>query len=346
MVYSRILDDIKTCINLGVPERVPIFALGEQFDVRMYGITYAEYTENPEKMANCHIEIVRRFGYDWIYLNPDDYIEFEPLGIKTTRMENIPRTAYEYLPPTWNTVKDLRLPNPKKDGRMPDFLKVIRKVKKELGNTVCVTGRVAAPFSSVALLYGINETLKLIYKNPELIEKTAKFFVELQTMWGKAQIKAGADAIWLGDCVASSHFISPKHYLEFAAKEAQEVSESLKKEGTFIFYHAGEDALPHIKIMADPGFSCLNIGEGIDIKEVKEAVGNRVCLMGNLDPIKVLQYGTTKEVEEETKRIMKIGKKNGGYIFNTGEGIPRDTPEENVRTMIQTAKKHSSYQAI
>ena len=36
---------------------------------------------------------------------------------------------------------------------------------------------------------------------------------------------------------------------------------------------------------------------------------------------------------------MHAGMRNGGYIFNSEEGIPYQTPEENVRIMMQTAKQ-------
>ena len=44
MAYSGVINDVRICVNLSIPQRVPIFALGEQFNVRMHGITYAEYT--------------------------------------------------------------------------------------------------------------------------------------------------------------------------------------------------------------------------------------------------------------------------------------------------------------
>jgi len=48
MAYSGVLEDIQTCINLGIPQKVPVFALAELFNVRMAGITYEEYTYNME----------------------------------------------------------------------------------------------------------------------------------------------------------------------------------------------------------------------------------------------------------------------------------------------------------
>ena len=34
MAYYGVLDDIRTCVNLGVPKRVHFFGITEEFDVR------------------------------------------------------------------------------------------------------------------------------------------------------------------------------------------------------------------------------------------------------------------------------------------------------------------------
>ena len=35
-MYTDLLDDVRTCVNLGVPKKVPVFALSEEFDVKWY----------------------------------------------------------------------------------------------------------------------------------------------------------------------------------------------------------------------------------------------------------------------------------------------------------------------
>lgn len=343
MAYSGVLEDIRKCINLNIPEKVPVFAISEGFDVRMYDLTYAEYTYNAKKMASCRIDAVKRFDYDWSCGWPDDYVEIEPLGVKLKGGENIPLTACEPLEASWKTLSSLKIPDFQKDGRMPAYLDVLNKIKKELSDTICLTGRVSAPFSSAGLLYGIREALELMIDNPELLRKTMDFCIELQIGWGKAQIAAGADAIWLGDCLASSGFISPRHYTEFALEEARKISHALKESGAIVFYHAGEKSLSHLELMAQVQASALSIGEGIDISLAKGTVGKKICLVGNIDSIRVLQRGNPEEVAQETIRIMEAGKRGGGYIFNSGESIPPQTPEGNVRAMIQTARKHGLY---
>lgn len=344
MAYSGVLDDVRTCIRLGVPTRVPVFALAELFNARMAGITWAEYTHDKDRLVACEVQAVRRFDYDWVYLNPDDNIEFEPLGVKTKGAGNIPLGAYEFLPASRSTLGRLRVPDFERDGRMPAFLAAIAEIKESLGETICLTGRVAAPFSATALLYGTQPALTLLVEDPELFRQTAEFFAGLMSEWGRAQLEAGADAIWVGDCVACSGFISPAHYADFAAEPARKVNASLRNDGGIVFYHAGESCMSHLELMADTRPDALSIGGAIDMNEAKETVGKRVCLLGNIDGLKTLQSGNPEDVESETIRIMEAGKRNGGYLFNSEEGMAYQTPEENVETMMRTARKYGLYE--
>jgi len=351
VAYRGVVEDLRTCARLGVPSRVPVFALGEEFDVEMCGADYREYIRSPELMIECQVRAVERFDYDWILLHPDDYIELEPLGIETIADERMPPAAIHTLTASRETLSGLRPPDPTRDGRMPAHLEALAGIKGAFGSRLCVAGRVAAPFSSVALLYGITDGLMLIYDDPDLFRATADFFVELMTMWGiaqldagadVAQLDAGADVIWLGDCVAASGFLSPQQHADFALEPAARVSDNLRAHGGVVIYHGGEASREHLELQA-PHFEIINLGEGCDLAEMKAAIGDTVCLSGNAHPIALMNCEDLAEVEAQTRRIVEAGKPGGGYVFNTGEGIPRQTRPDVVETMVQTARACGGY---
>jgi uroporphyrinogen decarboxylase len=343
MAYEGLMDDIRTIVALGVPsKKVPVCALSEEFDVKWYNRgTYEEIITDAGELAACSIAAAYEFDYDWVWLQVDDCIEFEVLGVGTRGDGNILRATYEYLPASENTLKSLKMPDPCKDGRMPILLEAIRKVRKEFGDTICVCGRTAAPFSSTALLYGIQEAMMLMFTDPDLFKKTCDFFVQLQGLWGRAQFEAGAHALWLGDCNAMSNLISIEQYSEFAFDPCKELIEKYREMGVLTFFHASEEKLPYIEKQVALSADVMSVGPGIDISSAKRATSGKVALMGNLDPLDVLERGTPEQVSEEAARIVQIGKDGGGYIFDTGEMVPRDTPEENMRAMIRSARQNA-----
>ncbi len=343
MAYPTVLQDVQTCIDLGVPSRVPIFLLGEEFDVEQYDIDYRTYITSPEDMVNCWVQAVARFDYDWILLHPDDYIEFEPLGLVTAADEKIPPSPIEELPADYDTLNSLEIPDAHSAGRMPHHLAGLQGIKEAMGDSICLAGRVAAPFSSVCLLYGVQEALMLMMTDPQLFRDTAEFMAELMVYWAHEQIKAGADALWVGDCVASSGFLSPAHYEEFAMAGAGRVCDAIKDAGAWAIYHGGEPSLPHLQLAAQFQPSMLNVGEDLDLAVAKQALGDQVCLSGNLNPIQLFEAKDLALVAEETLRVIEAGKPGGGYIFNSGEGVPRQTDPEIIATMMQVAKEHCWY---
>lgn len=342
MAYPGVVEDLRTCAAGGVPSRVPALCLGEEFDVELYDVDYRDYIVSVEHQVACQLQAVATFDYDWILLHPDDYIEFEPLGIQTQGEARIPPAAVKCLPAQRETLSGLKLPDPESAGRMPVHLAALGGIKAAHGDNLVVAGRCAAPFSATALLYGISDALMLLFDDPQLFRDTQEFMVDLMSMWGVAQIAAGADAIWLGDCVASSGFCSPKQYREFAVEPARRVAEAIKAAGGVVIYHAGDHSLPHLEIGADY-FDIINVGEAIDLAEVKAAIGNRVCLSGNAHPIRLMNCHDLDEVAAETARIVAAGKPGGAYVFNTGEGVPRQVQPEVIQTMIQTVKANGAY---
>jgi uroporphyrinogen decarboxylase len=167
-----------------------------------------------------------------------------------------------------------------------------------------------------------------------------RFLIEYNDTYAQAQLQAGAHALWLGDCVATSHFISWQHYRDLAAEYADESARRIRQAGGMVFYHGCERSIPHLEIMADLAFDTINIGEGVDIGDVKRAIGSRMCIMGNLDTLNVLREKSPLQVEQETKEIVEKGKVGGGYIFCTGEDIPGDTPRQNVTAMVNAVRRY------
>jgi len=77
-----------------------------------------------------------------------------------------------------------------------------------------------------------------------------------------------------------------------------------------------------------------------DLVEAKAAVGDRLCLLGNLDQIDFLKKATPQEVASRTREIMRCGAPGGRYIFSTSDFLEKGTPIENVRAMIDAAKAY------
>ena len=76
---------------------------------------------------------------------------------------------------------------------------------------------------------------------------------------------------------------------------------------------------------------------------MKRKVGDRLCLIGNIDLSSTLTRGTPAEVEAEVRqRITEIAP-GGGYCVGSSNTVTNYVPLENYRAMIEAAFKYGHY---
>ncbi len=340
MAYRGLLDDVRRAVALERPRRLPVFACSEEFDVKWYGrYCYEEVCQDGRKMAEVWAAAIEEFDYDWAWLQVDDCFELEPLGVVTHGEGNILRATRGYLPATWQTLRDLRMPDPHRDGRMPEKLKALTLLRERFDDTVLVVGSCAAPYSAVGLLFGLEAAMLLGLTEPDLLADACNFFVELQARYIAAQVEAGAHAIWLGDCNAFSGMLSLEQYRRFAWPSCQALVERAHAAGALVHLHNSEIAVPYLLAECDLGVDIVNCGPAADLPQVAAALRGKRCFSGNLDPIEVLMRGTPEQVTQHVERIVAVGYAQGGFLFNTGEMNPRDVPAENMRAMVQAVRR-------
>ena len=338
MAYEGIKEDFIACCEGRTPSRMPVFALGLEFEYLRSGMTYRDTRTNVEMMVRSQVEAVRDRDYDWAVIFPDDYIEFEPLGLTMRDDVDHPTMPSEYLPMTRETLNGFRIPDAQKDMRCPIHLEMVRKTKEALGDTVLVMGRIAAPFSTLGLIYGIDELMVKMLTEPDIVLDNMKFFVTHQIAFGKAQLEAGADLLWLGDCCSASKFVRLEHFKEFAFGPAAQVAAELKKLGGLIIYHNNETEIPYLREQAQLPVHAVNVGEGVSIAQVKKEIQPGIALMGNFDWM-LLRDSTPDKVAEVTEEMVRENLPGGRYMFNTGEGVMQNSKVENVAAMMKTARK-------
>ena len=337
MGHKGIKDDFIACCEFRTPRRMPALALGLEFDYCRVG-TYRDMRTNVEMMVESQVRAVRDFGYDWAIIFPDDYVEFEPLGLDMRDDEDHPTMPATYLPMTRETLSRFRIPDAKKEMRCPVHLEMIRRTQEVLGDKVLIMSRIGAPFSSLALIYGMDELFVKMLTDPDLVRDNIRFFIDHQIAFGKAQLEAGADLLWLGDCCAASKFIRVEHYREFAFDAAAQVASEVAKAGGLLIYHTNETSLPHLQEQARLPVHAVNVGEGVNIAKVKKSLETRRALMGNFNWA-VLRDGPPERVADEAERMIRQNLPGSGYVFNTGEGILQNTPPENVAAMMTTVRR-------
>ena len=91
--------------------------------------------------------------------------------------------------------------------------------------------------------------------------------------------------------------------------------------------------------LANSGASGVGLDWTVDIGAARRAVGRKVALQGNLDPLVLLTDPDT--VSREAAAIVRAAGPEPGHIFNLGHGIVPKTPPENVAALVETVHRES-----
>jgi uroporphyrinogen-III decarboxylase len=111
-----------------------------------------------------------------------------------------------------------------------------------------------------------------------------------------------------------------------------------------VYYYCGDPSDRWDRILAlDADALALEEGKkgfSIDIEDVVDRVGGRMCVLGNLDAIGLLEHGSDADLAREIGRQVRAGRRNGSrFIMSTGSPVTPGTRPDRVRRYLETARE-------
>lgn len=228
-----------------------------------------------------------------------------------------------------------------------DFEKVkyvIDKVGNEKAHFVSITD----PFKVSWRLRGTMQTSLIDYvENPGFVHDLAR----LTTDYDKAVIdmiaKTGADVITMPGDLAGEYttIMSPKHYREYIKPYHKELIDYIHQKGLKVIKHTDGNIWPILDDFMEIGFDGIHPiqPQCMDIKEVKEHVSGKLCVLGNIDCRDLLVSGTEEEVEQTVQETIQKASPGGGYILSSSNSIHPGCQPENYIAMVKAAHKYGMY---
>ena len=80
-----------------------------------------------------------------------------------------------------------------------------------------------------------------------------------------------------------------------------------------------------------------------NLAELKKRYGDKIILKGNLHTTNIMLNGSKADVTEASKRAIDDAAAGGGFVLSTGDQCGRDTPDENIFAMVETARTYGKY---
>jgi uroporphyrinogen decarboxylase len=157
----------------------------------------------------------------------------------------------------------------------------------------------------------------------------------------------GTDIVYMADdyCSQLAPLFSPDTFKEFVVPYLTKAVEITHKHDKKFLLHVCGAVRPLLPMIIDAGVDMLEPiqirAEGMGPAGLKRDFGKDICFYGGVDLQEVLCKGTPEQVCDETRRLIDILGKGGGYIVGPGHTyIQIDAPLENILAMYETASSY------
>ncbi|MBW1798795.1 MAG: hypothetical protein JRJ21_10445 [Deltaproteobacteria bacterium] len=357
------------------PDRVPVFGIFLEWAwMQVYGPdSFMDYGLDPERIAKLMVWTCKEMECDMGVAWPDFCITDEAIAeasgmhLPGSRRkdyhvqdchrlyEGDPIKDMHYGNPLIKTMKDaekLKPADPYTHGRFPVVLKALELANKELKGEYVMGGICDHPIAIAGKLMGWTQTFMAIQNDIELYKKVEDVIIKTSYEMTKAMIKAGATALF-------SHTVTPTYmgsdfFFENPVwAQAEDPPQLFKR--IFEEFQVGvglhacsvgpwEQGIPAWKTMLDhiPAFFMAEYGGADALARAKEQLAP-ATVMGNIHPVDVMLHGSPSDVEEACIELIKKCAPGGRYGLGPGCMLPLDVPFENMKAMIDSAKKYGEY---
>lgn len=234
------------------------------------------------------------------------------------------------------------------DYSTPDISRVsgelVEKWAKE--TEFFVFAQIGGPISMLNEMMGMEDYLVYCLTNTEEIKALAEKVMDYEIAKAKLFLDHGADGILLADDMAfNTGLLLPPYIMEEVAFPFYEraVREIKAHKDVPIALHTDGNINIILDKIADLGFEAIHSlqpSAGMNIREVKEKYGNRLCLIGNIDLDYIMTFASASEVEKNVLDTIQAASMGSGFILSTCNTMVDMIPNENAAVMYETAENY------
>jgi uroporphyrinogen decarboxylase len=183
--------------------------------------------------------------------------------------------------------------------------------------------------------------------DPESIDDMARNALEGAIEIAKRFRDCGAEAVMSPSDIAdnSGPFFKPEYMNRWILPYLKEWSERIREMGMYTILHSDGNLTQYMDEIAATGLDAIQAVDpvaGMEMRQTKDAVSERLCLCGNID-CGLLLRGSPDETYEATKNLLNTCKDGGGLVLGTSNAVQPEVPIENYRAMITAWKEYGRY---
>lgn len=324
-------------------DRLPAMPFVVSVAGKVCGMTHREKRSTAKTQAQAQIETYEKLGHDGLTVEWGLHGVGHACGSVWNDPEDGVPAIVDHVMKSMDDLEKLDLDMIRKDPWYQlnlDACKIcVDKLSQEVGTNISTPG----PFTAASSCYPVDKLLRATRREPEKVHQLLRFCTDAIKIAAEDFVREGG-GIFLCDPIASGNIINKKTYREFVLPYTIEIADYVHSLGAGMGYHICGDTNSITEDMLESGCDMLSVDTKVNLADAKRVAGNRVPIIGNVDPIETMMLGTPETVIENMKQNLRdCWDSPKGYIVSTGCDIPINGPLENIYTFMDGVRKYAKY---
>jgi uroporphyrinogen decarboxylase len=268
-------------------------------------------------------------GVDAAILFSDILVIAEAFGLKV----HFPESGGPYVEPAITSSADIdALVQLDVQDVLSYVQKTIQILKSDL--RVPLIGFCGGPFTVASYLIEKGTLQEWLKSDPTSFHKLLHKLACASIDYLRMQIQAGVDVIQIFDSWAS--LLTEAQFHEFSLHYLRLIIDALRETQIPVIVFCRNSSL-FPRELAELGPSAISFDWHQEMSQLRAQVPEHIAIQGNLDP-EILR-GPRPVLLAATQRLLHAMRGQPGFILNLGHGVLPDTPVDNVRCFIETARR-------
>lgn len=331
---------IEASLNGDTPDKIPIMLHNFMLAAREAGITMKQYREDPEKMAHVHIRFVEKYDVDGIMLDIDTVLLADAIGVPIDFPEDEPARANGLLIQSYEQLDDMEPVDIRKNERIMISLEAVNIMVKYFNGEIFIRGNCdQAPFSVANHVRGPADWMMDLLINEEFCLRLLDYCLDPCLQYLELMAETGVHMLSNGDSPAGPDLIPPDMFTKYAKPyEIRMVQKAHELKLPYCNHICGDTDLI-LNDMLETGVDAVELDYKTDIQKIYDTFHDKITFFGNIDPSRVIAHGTPELVHEKVAELLTVYQNSNRFVLNAGCAIPAETPEENIRMLVKTARE-------
>jgi uroporphyrinogen decarboxylase len=270
---------------------------------------------------------------------------FTPKGELTQRRRRTDITSYMIEFPCKNAEdveKYLSIPYKPSEPNVEPFLARRKEINDEglvmgdIGDAICLPATILSPMD-MCLLWA---------DEPDLMVRVVQMASERLNSFVENACKAGVDAFRVVGGEYATEQLGPSGFDALVKPYDTELHCFIHKYGGIAYYHNHGDVNRFLEAFAELEVDALDPLEvppygDVDLADAKKRIGDRVCLVGGLDDMEILESLDQETVREQARKCIEAAGPDSYVLGGTASGTYTEKAARNFIALVDVAKEYA-----